>query len=344
MSKEPGKLNMLPVRYFSAEERELFLDTAERCGFPVEEERKIPYRERGVHLYFVHLKNRVIEPIYQVMIGACMASGGSRFYHVDEFCRLAELDFSAEPRYPVFHIPHDGYDRPAELMRSVCISEDDFDYYDAVMSDVGISGFIPRAHYTGSNVVRFDVCRILCDVERFIGPQEVMEQYGMGFCYERAYDGTKIKHVTDELRKKTLVYYNEHHARMDRLCDRHERILLFDLHSYHDEIVPAAFLQPGRKTPDLCIGADDRFTPPALMEILRRRFEEAGFSVAVNDPYSGTFVPNAVLSGASECDLVSVMLEFHKRTYCDEYFSPIEEKQNAIRAVLQKVLADCAAL
>ncbi len=344
MSEATGEWGMMPVRYFSREERERFLDAAERAGFSVGEERKIPYRERGVHLYFVFLQTRTIEPIYQGMIGACMAGGGTRFYHVDEFCRLAELGFPSKPRYPVFHIPHDGYDRPAELMEGVCICEDDFDYYDAVMCDAGAAGFVPRAHYTGSNVVRFNVSRLLCDPERFIGAEEPMEKYGMGFCYERAFDGTIIKNVTEQLREQTLIFYREHHARMDRLCEKYPRILLFDLHSYHDEIVPDAFLQPGRATPDLCIGADNRYTPPALVGILRRRFEEAGFSVDINYPYAGTFIPDAVLAGKSECDIVSVMLEFHKRVYCDEYFTPIGEKQTEIRAVLQSVLADCTEL
>ncbi|MBQ8072492.1 MAG: hypothetical protein IJ231_01875 [Clostridia bacterium] len=51
--------------------------------------------------------------------------------------------------------------------------------------------------------------------------------------------------------------------------------------SYSDEIVPRDFLRMDRATSDVCIGADDAFTPPALKEIVRKRFEEAGYSTSM---------------------------------------------------------------
>lgn len=249
-----------------------------------------------------------------------------------------------EPRFPVFHVPHDGCEYPPELMRSVCVPLPEFDRYDAAMRDAGVEEFIPKAHRPAFNAVRFSISRLLCDPERFTGPEEPMEKYGMSFCYERAYDGKKIKNVTQELREQTLVYYREHHAQMDRLCEKYPRILLFDLHSYHDAIVPEPLFRRGVPTPDLCVGADEKYTPPELVESVLRRFEAAGFSVAVNYPYAGAFVPNAVLSGESKCDYVSVMLEFHKRVYCDNSFTPVPAMQDKIRDLIQDVLTDCVVL
>ena len=63
-----------------------------------------------------------------------------------------------------------------------------------------------------------------------------------------------------------------------------------------------------------------------------------------NTPYSGTFVPGAVLDGSSPCDLVSVMLEFNKALYCDEDGRPIAAKTEQIRRLMQRIVADCADL
>ncbi len=278
------------------------------------------------------------------MIGAAMMSSGVRFYTAREFFRLAELDFKVLPRFPVFHIPHDGQMFPEELMASVSVPEKVFRKYHRDMRDTDMIKAFPRALRGGDMCCSFQVSRLLCDVERFIGPEETMEKYGMGFCYEKAYDGTPIKRVDEDIKEKTLRYYREHHDSLDRICSRHPRILLFDMHSYSDKIVPKDFLRSGQGTPDLCIGTDERYTPPELTEIVRKRFSDAGFTTAVNDPYAGCLVPNAVLSGRCGTDCAAVMLEINKRTYCDRYGRSVPEKLKRIETVVSLILADCVML
>ena len=248
------------------------------------------------------------------------------------------------PRFPVFHVPHDGGWIPDLFRRFRCVPEDVFYRYHEKMRDTGISLAVPEEYRDGDMCEVFRISRLVCDPERFIGPEEVMEKYGMGFCYERAYDGTRIKQVTPEIRERALRFYRKHHARMDEICRRHPRILLIDLHSYSDEIVPADFLREGVRTPDLCIGTDERYTPPELPEMVRRRFSDAGFGTAVNYPYAGCYVPDAVLSGTCGTDFAGVMLEFHKRTYCDDRGQPVPEKLGTLREIVQQVIADCADL
>jgi len=244
-------------------------------------------------------------------------------------------------RFPVFHVPHDGGVFPPELMESVYIPEDVFRRYHEKMRDTDIFRAVPKEYRGGDGCEVFRISRLLCDPERFIGPEEVMEKYGMGFCYEKAYDGTVIKNVTAEIRERTLRYYREHHARMDRICERHPRVLLIDLHSYSDEIVPEDFLREGVQTPDLCIGADERYTPVWLVKMVKRRFSEAGFMIAVNYPYCGCYIPNVVLSGRSICDCISIMLEFHKRTYCDDRGRSVPKRLGVIREIIRQVIVDC---
>lgn len=231
---------------------------------------------------------------------------------------------------PLFHVPHDGNMFPKELMDSVIVSDAVFAKYHEAMRDTRVRDLIPPKYRNDDHTVNFEVSRLLCDVERFIGTEEIMERYGMGFCYEKAYDGTVIKIITGELKEKTLRYYRTHHDRMDRMCAGRSNILLIDLHSYSDEIIPPA--QRSGLTPDLCIGTDPVFTPDDIKEAFVSAFEKAGFSVDINEPYSGCFVPNAVLRGDARC--ASVMLEFHKRCYLVK--SAEEERiRNIIRNVLE---------
>ena len=118
-------------------------------------------------------------------------------------------------------------------MSSVIVSEDEFRRYHELMSDTDVWRFVPRACFGGDMTELFKISRLMCDVERFIGPEEEMEQYGMGFCYEKAFDGKRIKNVTDELKENTRKYYDAHHARMDQLCGRHPRVLLFEIGRAH---------------------------------------------------------------------------------------------------------------
>ena len=292
-------------------------------------------------VFAVDIHRRALECVVQPSICAAMASSGVRFFSAEELCALSEKGFPRQYHCcPVFHVPHDGAKLPEDLMRSLCVSEETFRAYHEKMRDVGMQQIIPEEYRLPYQSVCFDVSRLLCDVERFIGPDEIMERYGMGYCYERAFDGVRIKNVTDELRRQTLEYYTAHHARMDELCRRHKRVLVFDLHSYSDEIIPADFLRSGVPTPDVCIGADERYTPKKLVDLAEKRFSSLGLSVAVNYPYSGSYVPNAVLSG--ECRGVSIMLEFNRRCYCSPDGSPLPDRLALLRTALKHLTADCA--
>ena len=53
------------------------------------------------------------------------------------------------------------------------------------MRDTDISLAVPEEYRSGALCCRFGISRLLCDVERFAGPEEIMERYGMGYCYEK---------------------------------------------------------------------------------------------------------------------------------------------------------------
>ena len=326
------------------EERLRFFDAVEKRGVPV----KAHWREtdftwpRDTCLFAVDLRKKKLEYMAEPHICAAMVSSGVRLFSVTEFFRLEELGFPKSTRCPVFHVPHAGDGFPEELMDAICIPAEQFMFYHEKMRDTGVRDLVPRLYRTAAQSVCFPVSRLLCDVERFIGPEEVMERFGMGFCYERVFDSTYIKNVTDELREKTLTYYREHHVQVDRICRKHRRILFFDMHSYSDEIVPKDLMRQGQQTPDVCIGTDPRFTPPALAGTAERHFREAGFTTARNYPYSGCLIPNAALSGEADC--IAVMLEFNKRICCDSSGVPIPDAVERIRGIVEALTAACAGM
>lgn len=334
----------MAVRFYTDAEKHQLLDIVESLGMDAEKYRGGVYAFPNTTCTFrIVPAEKTIDYLGQPSICAVMAGNGVRFHSVPEFGRLAELGFPLGTRCPVFHVPHDGDQFPPELMRSVCVPEEVFLDYHEKMRDVGVWSMVPREYRpVPYQCERFKISRLLCDVERFIGPEEVMERYGMGFCYEKAFDGTKIKEVTDELKELTLRFYTEHHSQMDKICRKHHRMLLFDLHSYSDEIVPTDFLCEGVQTPDVCIGTDPRFTPPQLLQTAEEHLKAAGFSVALNYPYSGCYVPNSALAGESDC--ISIMLEFHKRIYLDQHGAPIEEQLERIRGVIMQILLDSLTL
>ena len=335
------------VRYETDEERrEILRILEEQRGFCIDEEQK---QEKKIHpeaprtLDF-NLKFKTINYTIPPFIGAAMLSSGIRFYSAQEFIQISRQNFETVPRFPVFHVPHDGSQFPEELQSSVIIPQSQFEKYHHEMRDTDIIRAVPEAYRGGDMCEHFQVSRLLCDVERFIGEKEPMEQYGMGFCYEKAYDGTTIKHITPELKQKTLEYYNEHHRRMDAIAARHPRILLIDLHSYSDRIIPEQNRKPDTPTPDICIGTDEKYTPKELLTIAERAFQSAGYTTQINYPYEGCFIPNAVLTGQCDTDCISIMLEIHKRTYCDEEGNSIPEKLREIEKAVRQIIADCVDL
>lgn len=336
---ENMKTGCMRVRFGSPEERgEIIRILEERCGFrmDVDPKQQPEICRYGSGTFGLNPELRTFG-----FIGAAPVPGSVRFFSAQELFRITGLDFRVIPRFPVFHIPHNGREFPEDLMESVCVPRELFMKYHEEMRDTDIVMAVPDAYRSGDMCHACSVSRLLCDVERLIGPEEIMERYGMGFCYEKAFDGTVIKHVTEALKEKTLVYYRKHHELADGICGRHPRILLFDMHSYSDRIVPEEFMRKGIPAPDVCLGTDPRFTPQELEEIVSSRFSEAGFSVGVNYPYAGCYIPNAVMSGQSGCDCVAVMLEFHKRIYCGPDGRSVPERLNLIKRIVSRVIADC---
>ena len=273
-----------------------------------------------------------------VTCAAGAASAGGRFYLVDELEMILMDNFKDRPRQVVFHVPHDGFEFPEDLMESVCIPQDKFMRLHEDMRDKDIGFAVPKAFNHRPNLLSFRTSRLLCDVERFTGEEGIMNQFGMGYCYEKAYNGMRIKNITPELLEATRRYYDRHHSELDRIARTFHKLLLIDLHSYRDAIVPETF-RTDEPMPDVCIGTDDKFTDSRLTEAAVRVFTELGFSVEINYPYRGSMIPDCIMSGEVKSDFQTIMLEFNRRCYLRDGKMDNEANQTIQNAIKKIILA-----
>ena len=348
------------VNYDSETEVELLIRELQLNGFSDKREciRYRPKDDDGDHYapLLIDLDNKRIFSA-SAMMASLSRAHGVRIYTADEFLLMMKHGFRCSLPKVLFHVPHDGNEFPRELMTSLRISENKFRQYHEIMRDKNVSALIPASYSHFPYTLRFDVSRLLCDVERFTGPEEPMEQYGMGFCYSKAYDGTKIKKVWQTLKEDTLVYYRRHHQMLDEITDRADQLLLIDLHSFSDEIIPKDLLRampsaaadPGKagkalsdivatQIPDICIGTDPSCTPSFLAKRAQDLFSAAGFHSEENYPYQGCMVPNTILNHTSETRFASIMIEVNKRVYLDPHGALKDAEILMIREILKKLI------
>lgn len=155
--------------------------------------------------------------------------------------------------------------------------------------------------------------RFVCDVERFADDsQEPMSCTGQGFFYTNFLDGTCFRGT--ELREKIKsevfdLYHDELTRAVDAAMSNGGHCLIVDCHS---------FALDG-DMPDVCIGADSFHTPQPLVELTKNFFEASGYSVAINNPYSGTVVPLKYLNEDPRAS--SIMIELNRKLYLASDYS-----------------------
>ena len=121
-----------------------------------------------------------------------------------------------------------------------------------------------------------------------------------------------------------LNLWHQHQQRLrDNLC---EDALLLDCHSFPSEAGEV----------DICIGYNEDWSKPdaSTLSLMVNLFEENGYTVGINNPYSNSETP--------DCPFVyqSLMLEVNKRAYMEEgslrLKQPVQRK--SIRDLMMTVL------
>jgi N-formylglutamate amidohydrolase len=183
--------------------------------------------------------------------------------------------------------------------------------------------------------------RVFCDVERFSDDnQEIMAQFGMGVIYEKSDDGEIIRIVSPELRDRILQdYYCKHHRSLNKCVNNHLKqfghALIIDCHSFPNKPFQRD-LNQNLFRPDFNIGTDSFHTPENLIELSVQFFEDRGYSVGVDWPYSGSIVPMSYYRKNRK--VYSIMMEINRSLYLIDDTNLISGVYQRTKNVVQEFL------
>lgn len=218
-------------------------------------------------------------------------------------------------KYLIIHIPHSSLYIPNEYRKTSFLEKNELDIENEFMCDLYIDKLVNNKNQT----IIFKYSRLYCDVERFRDDSEVMNKYGMGYIYTKTSLGKDMFKPSVKDKNKIDKIYNEHHDLFDemvsKILDKYKKCIIIDLHSYSDELVYRLF--GCNDSPDICLGVEENYYSKEIVDYITKSFNKLGYSVKINYPYSGSFVPNRFYNKANT-GIVSVMIEINKRVYIND--------------------------
>jgi N-formylglutamate amidohydrolase len=154
--------------------------------------------------------------------------------------------------------------------------------------------------YKGESVrtVRFPYSRFIVDAERLW--DDPLDKQGQGIVYTKfdSYERT----IPFDNHNYLLSLWHSHQANLrNNLC---ADALLLDCHSFPSELSDV----------DICIGYNEDWSKPnkETLELAINLFEDYGYKVGINEPYSNSETPDCPFC------YKSMMLEVNKGAYMDE--------------------------
>jgi len=196
-------------------------------------------------------------------------------------------------------------------------------------------------HSQSDTMIVSHFSRIFCDVERFADDaHEPMAQYGMGALYQKTCTGEPLRDITPAWQKQIMQqFYYPHHQHLTLAVDKQlanfGKALVVDCHSFPETPFLPLLYQKG-KQPDFCIGTDTFHTPQKLVNQTLAFFQQAGYTVAINEPYSGTLVPMSYYQTNPEVQ--SIMIEINRKLYLKENSNEKSEQYESIKQLVGEYL------
>jgi len=158
--------------------------------------------------------------------------------------------------------------------------------------------------HPNSDRVVFNVSRFVCDVERFLDDQELLEKVGHGICYKKGTYNNDIQ-VFD---KHDIIenLYKPHHKKLNDITRKTltmiPKVIIVDCHS---------FTPRDSNQPDFCIGTNAD-TPDNIVEQIKNYLESKKYNVGINKPFAGALEPSDFID---DCRTFSIMIEVNKNLY-----------------------------
>jgi N-formylglutamate deformylase len=222
----------------------------------------------------------------------------------------------------ILHIPHSSKVIPSEIRNTFLLSDDELQHELLYMTDAFTDEL-----FTGNENdqwIVFPISRLVVDPERFKDDnQEPMAQKGMGAVYTSTSSGKILRRVLANNEREALLkkYYDPHQECLSIMVkhqlDIKQECLIVDCHSFPSKPLPYEYDQL-KNRPDICIGTDLFHTPTWLSNEVVGLFEKFGYSICLNRPFCGTFVPNTYYQKKSR--VYSIMLEINRKLYMNEEY------------------------
>ena len=243
----------------------------------------------------------------------------------------------------LLHIPHSKKYIPVEYQKYFHLSDNALDYELLKMTDHFTDELFESSEINRS-VIIFPVSRLLVDPERFvIDADEPMSARGMGCIYDKTHDQKPLKDCNKIRQNLIDCYYVPHHKQFMDLVN-HElkqagHSLIIDCHSFPKYPLPYEMDQKSDRA-EICIGTDDFHTPHNLADKVADGFDKAGFSTALNEPFTGAIVPIEHYGKTKAVN--SIMIEIRRDLYMDEASGRKTENFDIVKRAIGGILESLA--
>jgi len=213
------------------------------------------------------------------------------------------------------------------------------------MTDAYTDELFPVTPVEAARVV-FPISRLICDVERFPSDDsEPMASRGMGVIYTRTSNGDILRAQPDAATRQSLLdrWYWPHHSQLERMVNhivmRSGICLIVDCHSFPSVALSYELDQTGQRA-DFCVGTDSFHTPSFVRDVIVTAVSEAGYSVAVDTPFSGALVPLTYYH--KDRRIFSVMIEVNRGIYMNEHSGLANQEFERVRSTVGQLIVAAA--
>jgi N-formylglutamate deformylase len=245
--------------------------------------------------------------------------------------------------HTIVHIPHSSTLIPVEFEEQFLLGPRQLDDEVLRLTDWFTDEIF--GGMSGCRDVVFPVSRLVLDPERFENDdEELMSKLGLGVIYTATSGLEKLRRELSASEREVLLerFYRPHHRQLNlqtrALLEQHGECLLLDAHSFPRKLLPYE-LNPGGCRPEICIGTDEYHTPDGLVDVAVREFEQAGFTVSLNQPFSGALVPSDFYRRDKRVH--ALMIELRRDLYMDELtgqkLPEFNEKRQRVRTTVSLI-------
>jgi N-formylglutamate amidohydrolase len=219
------------------------------------------------------------------------------------------------------HVPHASTQIPPWLRNSIVLDDVELQSELIKLTDWHTQDLFSWILDLGGSMFVNQISRLAFDPERFADDEEEpMARVGQGAFYTHTSDGKLLAKISEAERADRLIkLYKPYHESLEKIVDldlhKSGFALLLDCHSFATRpLLSEPNQAPDR--PDICIGTDPFHTPETLSKGLYEAFRDRGFSVELDNPFSGSLVPLKFYG--VDRRVTPVMIEVRRGLYCDE--------------------------